>query len=160
DPSTELSIFTLDMMQQANCPIVPLETLAQMEGATTVLEAAEALHRLCRKPLVVTLGEFGSLVHDGSSVEIVPAARVRVVNALGAGDVYRAAFAYGQMQDWALVECARYANVAAALQCEMLGNAADVPAKAEIEQAMREGAFREHDAEALEACYNQLRRHY
>ncbi|HEX3081671.1 MAG TPA: carbohydrate kinase family protein [Candidatus Saccharimonadia bacterium] len=160
DPSTELSAFTLDMMNQANCPIVPLETLAQIEGPGTVQEAVEALHRLCGKPVVVTLGEFGSLVYDGAEAVVVPGVQVRVVNALGAGDVYRAAFAYGQLQGWALVECARYANVAAALQCEMMGNAADVPARSDIERALVRTTFRDHDAEALEACYNQLRRDY
>jgi len=160
DPSTELSEFTLELMRASDCPIVPIETLAQLEDVATVEEAAARLQDLCAKPVVVTLGEHGCLVHDGWEMRLIPALDVVAVNTLGAGDVYRAAFGYGRMQGWGIEECARYGNAAAALQCTVLGNAADVPAKHEVDGLMRRAVYRAANRDGLETAFAQLRREY
>jgi len=116
--------------------------------------------RECAKPVVVTLGEHGCLVHDGWEMRLIPALDVVAVNTLGAGDVYRAAFGYGRMQGWGIEECARYGNAAAALQCTVLGNAADVPAKHEVDGLMRRAVYRAANRDGLETAFAQLRREY
>ncbi len=160
DPSTELSGFTLDMMREAQCPVVPIETLAQLDGAGTLGAAAGRLAEMVGRPLVVTLGAYGSLVCEGSGQRLVPAAAVKVVNTLGAGDVFRGAFAYGQLQGWTLDRCARYGNAAAALQCTDMGNAAGVPDKEEIDRLMQVGTWGWSDPRALEEYFGQLCREY
>jgi sugar/nucleoside kinase (ribokinase family) len=117
DPSTEVSSFTLDMMRYADHPIVPIETVVQISEGRSLVQSVQTLQRVCGKTLIVTMGRFGSLVHDGAKLIIIPAMVVETVNANGAGDVYRGAFAFGQLQGWSIKKCAEFANAAAALQC-------------------------------------------
>jgi sulfofructose kinase len=139
DPSTEVSSFTLDMMRYADHPIVPIETVVQISEGRSLLQSVQTLQRVCGKTLIVTMGRFGSLVHDGSKLIIVPAMVVETVNANGAGDVYRGAFAFGQLQGWPITKCAEFANAAAALQCTKLGNATAVPSLPAINHSITEG---------------------
>jgi sugar/nucleoside kinase (ribokinase family) len=136
DSSTEVSDFTLDMMQHATCPIIPIEALAELGSGLGLDEALAAGYSVCRKPFVVTLGPLGSLLYDGQRIEHVPPLVVSSVDTLGAGDIYRGAFAYGRLQGWALRRCATYANTAAALQCAKHGNALAIPDKKTIEASL------------------------
>lgn len=133
DPSTEVSAFTLDMIKYADYPILPIEALTRIQGAKDIRECLERLYALCRKTMIVTAGDLGSLIYDGRSVKLIPALHVKAVDTNGAGDVYRGGFAYGIIQGWDLARCAEYANCVAAIQCTRLGNAAAIPTKEEIE---------------------------
>jgi sugar/nucleoside kinase (ribokinase family) len=144
------------MMRESDCPIVPIETLAQIKGQQTLDGALQALHALCKKSLVVTLGEFGSLIYDGVTTQMVPAFKITAVNTLGAGDVFRGAFAYGQMEGWSLVKCAMYGNAAAALQCMQLGNAAVVPSADDIDLMMQGASRNAGDLILLVDHFDQL----
>jgi sugar/nucleoside kinase (ribokinase family) len=155
DPSTELSQHTLDMLRKADRPVATIGMLARL-GSDTITEAARTLHEICGKPLVVTLGEFGSLTYDGNAVRIIPAFDVNVVNDLGAGDVYRGAFAYGQMLGWSLDQCIRYGSAAAALQCTKMGNAASVPSGHDIKAVITRGSYRPLDMDRLESTFQAL----
>jgi sulfofructose kinase len=130
DPSTEVSAFTETMVRHSDCPIVPVEALAEM--GRSLSEALGKLHSICQKTFIVTLGELGSLMYDGEQSKIIPSLEVKAVDTLGAGDVYRGAFAHGLAQGWSFAACAEFANTAAALQCTKHGNAAAVPSKADI----------------------------
>ncbi len=133
DPSTEVSPFTLDMIKYSDYPIVPIEALTRIQGAKDIQECLRKLYALCRKTLIVTAGDLGSLIYDGRIVKLIPAIHVKAIDANGAGDVYRGGFAYGITQGWDLNRCAEYANCVAAIQCTRLGNAAAIPTKKEIE---------------------------
>jgi sulfofructose kinase len=137
DPSTEVSDFTIDMIRQADYPIVPIESVAQLGEKDGLLESLAATHSYCDKPLIVTLGEFGSLIYSGQRLELIPPLPIRAVDTNGAGDIFRGAFAYGASQDWDLRECAHFANVAAALVCTKVGNVTAIPTKAEISHHLK-----------------------
>jgi ribokinase len=64
--------------------------------------------------LVITLGEQGAFVVEGSHQEVVPAYRVHVVDTPGAGDAFTAGLAYGLMAGACLAEAARFGCLAAA----------------------------------------------
>ena len=132
DPSTEVSEFTLEMIRHADVPIVPIETLCQLADGRGLAETAEGLYRECQKTIFVTLGRFGSLLYDGKEAMVIPGLSVNTVNANGAGDVFRGAFAFGLLENWPLEKCAAFANAAAAVQCTKLGNATVVPNMEEI----------------------------
>ncbi len=132
DPSTEVSAFTLQMLRHSACPIVPIESLAVLGQGKSLVRALQHLYVSCGKSYVVTLGELGSLIYDGQSTKLVPPLVVTTIDTLGAGDVYRGAFAHMLAQDKSLLECAVYANTAAALQCTKQGNAHAIPSKDEI----------------------------
>jgi sulfofructose kinase len=157
DPSTELSEFTLDMMRQADCPIVTIGTLARV-GHYSLTDACRELSEMIGKPIIATLGEHGTLTYDGHAVQIIPAYEVDVVNDLGAGDVYRGAFAHGQMQGWPMVQCTRYASAAAAAHCTKPGNAGHVPDAGQIDALMLKAESRPTSPIALDISFQTLRR--
>lgn len=70
---------------------------------------------------VVTCGRHGSLAGDGGEVVFVPAQRVPVVDTLGAGDSYIAAFLAALVEGRALIECAARGTEAAAECCQRFG---------------------------------------
>jgi sugar/nucleoside kinase (ribokinase family) len=133
DPSTEVSQFTLDMIKYADYPILPIEALTRIQGAKDIRECLERLYSLCRKTVIVTAGDLGSIIYDGLTLELIPALQIRAVDVQGAGDVYRGAFAYGILQEWDIKKCVQYANKIAALQCTRLGNSVAIPQKSEID---------------------------
>lgn len=150
DPSTEVSDFTIDMMKQAEYPIVPIESVAKLGNSECLLASIAKVHDVCGKKLVVTLGEYGCLTYDGHHLEHVPPISVKAVDTNGAGDVYRGAFAYGLLQGWTYRRCAEFANVAAALNCTKLGNVTALPTKSEIDLHLSETPrnVRLHDVDA------------
>jgi sugar/nucleoside kinase (ribokinase family) len=136
DPSTELSDFTLEMIGQAEHPVVPIETLTQLP-ATDLWSALDALHEICQKPLTVTAGAMGSVLYNGTVVEVIPALDLQAVDSSGAGDVYRGAYAYGVLQNWGQRRSARFANTIAGLQCQAPGNISAIPSRADMRRAAR-----------------------
>jgi ribokinase len=73
------------------------------------LELARQLQEyLGLQRVVITLGERGALVADGSEAEMVPAFKVEVVDTPGAGDAFTAGLALGLMAGAPLVEAARF----------------------------------------------------
>lgn len=132
DPSTEVSPFTMDMIKHADYPIIPIEALVEIGNAKNLSLCLGALQQITKKPVVITAGEFGSIIYDGKTVELIPSLQVKAVDVQGAGDIYRGAFTYGIIQGWDYSKSAEYANKIAALHCTKLGNAAAVPKKEEI----------------------------
>lgn len=70
---------------------------------------------------VVTCGRHGSLAGSAGEVVFVPAREVEVVDTLGAGDSYIAAFLQALLQRLPLSECAARATDAAADCCRRFG---------------------------------------
>ena len=67
------------------------------------------------KFVVVTLGDQGSMVYEGSQVEymvpVVPP--IQIADPTGVGDAYRAGFLLGYMQGWGLETCGQLGTLAA-----------------------------------------------
>ncbi|MGH7203703.1 MAG: carbohydrate kinase family protein, partial [Candidatus Levyibacteriota bacterium] len=132
DPSTEVSPFTLDMIKHADYPIIPIEALVKIGNANNLSLCLASLRQITKKPVIITAGEFGSIIYDGKTIELIPSLQVKAVDVQGAGDIYRGAFTYGVIQGWSHIKSAEYANKIAALHCTKLGNAAAVPKSEEI----------------------------
>ncbi len=64
-----------------------------------------------------TLGEEGVLAWDGKQLLHSAAYCVPVVDTTGAGDIFRAGFIYGLMQDWPLERQLDFSCAAAAMNC-------------------------------------------
>jgi sulfofructose kinase len=136
DPSTEISKFTLDMIKYADYPIIPIEavTPTYTRSLENIDHVLARLYEWTQKPLIITAGNIGSFIYDGKQAELLAPLTVNTVDTLGAGDVYRGAFAYGVIQGWDLKKTARFSNIVAALQCTRIGNAAALPTKEEMMQ--------------------------
>ncbi len=133
DPSTEVSRFTMDMVQYADYPIIPIESLTKIGDTNKLSVCLEKLHKVAQKTVIITSGELGSIIYDGIKLNVVPALRIQAVDVQGAGDIYRGAFAYGIIQGWDIQKAVIYANKVAALHCMKVGNAAAIPTKKEID---------------------------
>ena len=68
-----------------------------------------------------TLGEAGVLAWDGRKFYRSAAYRVPVVDTTGAGDIFRAGFIYGLLQEWPLERVLDFACAAAAMNCMAAG---------------------------------------
>jgi sulfofructose kinase len=68
-----------------------------------------------------TLGEDGVLAWDGGQLLRCAAYRVPVVDSTGAGDIFRAGFIYGLLQDWPLDRQLDFSCAAAAMNCMATG---------------------------------------
>lgn len=132
DPSTEVSAFTTDMIEQADYPILPIEALAKFRTGDTMLARLQEIGKKTLAPIIVTAGELGSIVYNGTDMTHIPAYEVTPVDTLGAGDVYRGAFTYGIIRGWDIIKCATFGNFVAGLQCTKLGNVAAIPSKEEM----------------------------
>ncbi|WP_455381566.1 carbohydrate kinase family protein [Salinispira pacifica] len=94
----------------------------------TGLESVEAgmlqLSAVTPRP-VIKDGERGAWVLVDGEPRLVPGFRVEVVDSIGAGDNFDAAFLYAVIENgWADVRAARMANAAAALSCTARGGTA------------------------------------
>lgn len=130
DPSIEISEFTLDMIRNADFPILPIESLVKIDS-NNLLKSIQKLYN--GKELIITAGKLGSLIYDGKTLRHIQAYDVSVIDTVGAGDVYRGAFAYGIIKGWDHIKCATFGNFVGGLQCTKLGNAAAIPTRSEME---------------------------
>ena len=67
-------------------------------------------NRYSLKIICITLGENGSIVYDGIDYYHVPGIQVEVVDTVGAGDGYSAAFLFSFLSGASLKESALFAN--------------------------------------------------
>lgn len=132
DPSTDCSSGTLRLLKRMDFPIVPIETVRILFPQGTIKDGTKKLSLLLGKSIVVTMGKFGSAVCENDTFVIYPSFPVKVVDTLGAGDIFRGGFAFGILHGWNIHQCTQFANSVAALQCTKLGNSTAIPTKAEI----------------------------
>jgi sulfofructose kinase len=83
-----------------------------------------------------TLGEDGVLAWDGRQLLHSSAYRLPVVDTTGAGDIFRAGFLYGMMQDWPLNRRLDFSCAAAAMNCLGKGARGGIRPVSEIENLM------------------------
>ncbi len=83
-----------------------------------------------------TLGEQGVLAWDGSRMIRCAGYRVPVADTTGAGDMFRAGFIYGLLQDWPLERQLEFSCAAAAMNCTAHGARGGIRPVAEIEELM------------------------
>jgi sulfofructose kinase len=87
-----------------------------------------------------TLGEEGVLAWDGTRFWHAAAYRVKVVDSIGAGDIFHAGFIYALLQKWPLQRQLDFACAAAALNCMAVGARGGIQAVERIEKLMGTGA--------------------
>jgi ribokinase len=120
--------------------LVPNEGEAtRLTGLDDPLAAARELQRRFSCPVVVTLGEQGSLVlqADGTH-ELLAAHVVDVVDTVGAGDAYCGSLGARLAAGDPLLEAARYAGAAASLSVTRAGAEPSLPTAAEVRAVLAE----------------------
>ena len=83
----------------------------------------------------VTLGSQGALLWTRVSGRVlhVPAPSIQAVDTLGAGDVWHGTFAWGLLRGLPMPEIVQWANLAAAMKCEVFGGVTGTPTWAQLQ---------------------------
>lgn len=101
--------------------------------------AAEAIHAMGVRNVVITLGGDGSLIYDGGRFEHVDAFRVAAVDTTAAGDTYNGVLACCMAEGQGLVEAAREASAAAAISVTRMGAQTAAPTRKEVKEFLVNG---------------------
>jgi len=119
DFSNQLEHAALEVM-----PHLDYSFFSGKELITKGLDPGKKLRELKTKTpgiVAMTLGEHGSLVYDGSKLYRGEAKPVEVVDTLGAGDSYIAAFLCARLKGESIPEAIERGHVAATETCKRLG---------------------------------------
>ena len=90
--------------------------------------------------VVFTLGDKGSVVAWKDGYYFAPGYKVKVVDTLGAGDVYHGGFLYAMMEEKLPPDqCAQFANAVSAIKCTGIGGRAATPTLQMVKDFMATG---------------------
>jgi len=90
------------------------------------------------KAVAVTLGEKGAVVCDGKRVVQVPAIKVKVVDTVGAGDAFAAAFLIYFLETENLETALKYAMAEAAIKVQKFGGQEGLPTREKLERFFKQ----------------------
>jgi len=115
------------------------ETLTDLRvsDANSAIAAARWLQQAGPKGAIITLGGQGAVAVQGSDVDVIPARKVKAVDATGAGDAFSGALAVAVSEGRSLFEAANWANVAASLATTRAGAQPSLPTRQEIDAAAK-----------------------
>ncbi|PTS91624.1 ribokinase, partial [Pedobacter sp. HMWF019] len=133
-PATKLS----DRLLQHIDIITPNESEASILSGIAVTDvesakkAAQVIHELGIKSVIITLGPLGALVLDHGAFHLVPAKQVETVDSTAAGDVFNGGLAVALAEGKSLVEAVDFACEAAAFSVTRLGAQSSIPHRNEL----------------------------
>lgn len=147
DPNLRLSLWPLDRaravihaaMALADIALPGLDDARHLIGTDDPNAVADFYLGLGPRIVALTMGKTGTLVATPDAREMIPAFPVSQVDATGAGDTFDGAFLARLLAGDAVVEAARYANVAAALSTLGWGALTAIPREADVRRAMAGG---------------------
>ena len=102
--------------------------------------AAEVFFRKGVQNVLITLGSRGVYVNSEGRSEIIPAFRVKAIDATGAGDAFNGGLLTALAEGKDLWQAARFANGLAALSVQKLGTTPSMPVRSEIDRFLEEHA--------------------
>lgn len=105
-----------------------------LTGCGSYQEAAEFLLDKGCKIVVVTLGENGCYINDGSLSEHIDAVKCDVVDTTGAGDAFCAGFLFGLSLGHELTHCGKIGNFVASRCISKIGARSGLPNIKELEE--------------------------
>ena len=120
--------------REASIVIGNSDELTAATGVGDERAAAQALLALGPSLVAVKRGHRGSAVHDAAGVREVEGYEVEVVNGLGAGDAFAAAFASGLLAGVPAAEAARLGNAAGAMVAAAIPCSAAMPTMDELRE--------------------------
>jgi sugar/nucleoside kinase (ribokinase family) len=112
----------LNLMEKTHCFIDVLQPNEKeallITGESDPYLAAELLVEWASEVCIVTLGERGSLIYDGSEYQIIPPYKTNSVDPYEAGSVYLSGFTSQHLKGKNLSECGAYASSLASMKIE------------------------------------------
>jgi sugar/nucleoside kinase (ribokinase family) len=136
----EAALILREAIALAELSIMNAEEALLLSEQARIEDAAEWLRTSGPELNVVTRGDLPVLVVRRQGISEVPALPVEVVFDIGAGDTFHAGFLVRYAEGADVLECVRFATQAAALKIQRPPLIAVLPARDEVEQALRAGA--------------------
>ena len=129
-----------------NCDILKVDEAeaAVLTASTGVNAAARVLYQMGPKIVIITCGEKGVTIFDGTRMIRIRAPKAEVVDPTGAGDVFGAAFLIRYLQTEDLIQAGIFASAAAAISMTEFGTVA-VPSAQEASRGVQR-LFKDLDA--------------
>ena len=88
----------------------------------------------------MTRGELGAVALEGDAFHVAPAFKVKVVDGTGAGDVFRAGFIYGLLQNVGGARHSSFRKCGRGPQLHEAGRHPSVPALGEVRELLASSA--------------------
>ena len=120
-------------LRQADIVVGNEEEVVAASGKKEPAAGVDDLRRLGPRIAVLKRGGKGCVLFDGGRVVEVAAVRMQVVNGLGAGDAFAAAFTHGLLRGLDLETAVRRANRAGAIVASQIPCSEAMPRSAELE---------------------------
>lgn len=146
DPNVRASLWSrararaliLETIPQADFVFPSLEDGEFITGSQNPEAIAEQLLERGAKTVALKLGAAGVLLATDQQIQHIAAMPVNVVDTTGAGDTFAGAFVTAYVQGRSPIECARFANAAAALTTTGWGAVNPIPRRAQVDALLRE----------------------
>ena len=104
-----------------------------LDGPANRQKAIDAVRRVAKSHVAITMGERGLVYHDGRQVRHMPAVAVEAVDTTAAGDIFHGAFAYGVVKGMSFEQALDLASHTAALSVTRPGGRQSIPALEEVQ---------------------------
>lgn len=139
-PATALPTALLKLVDV----ITPNETEAEILTGIKVTtdqdaqRAADALHALGIKVVLITLGARGVWLSENGVGELIPGFTVKAVDTTAAGDTFNGALVTRWLEGRAIREAIRFAHAAAAISVTRAGAQPSVPTRQEVDAFLQQ----------------------
>lgn len=134
-PSKEKARETLlPIVESANILLTEPEDTEILIGEKDPQKIIDKMLSMGPEIVVVKLGEEGAIASNGRETIMKPGFKVPVVDVIGAGDAFAAAFIAGILKNRSLEETLTYGNVAGALVVTVRGDIENLPSWDDIER--------------------------
>jgi len=124
---TQPAPSNLDWLKGVDVLIAPGEYARRPEFRGDLAAALRAIRDCGPRTAVITLGADGWIALDDTGFHKGPAFKVRIVDTLGAGDVFHGAYAFARARGWDAPRCCEFASAVAAIKCEQVGGRTGIP---------------------------------
>jgi 2-dehydro-3-deoxygluconokinase len=123
-------------MAGADFAVPGMEDVQTLTGLTEPQAMLDFYLRLGCKLVLLKMGEAGAWLATADERALIPAYKVKAVDATGAGDTFCGSFFARILAGDAPVRAARYASVAAALKCTGYGAVGPIPTADRVNAAL------------------------
>jgi sugar/nucleoside kinase (ribokinase family) len=131
-----------EILKSTNLLLVDAHEAAQLTLSDDLITAALVLQQAGAQIVVIKNGSHGTFVCSKEQsfqqpVYVVP--EEEIVDSVGAGDAFDAAFVTAFLHGWSLERCARFASAAAASSLRGVGAVSSLASREELERQLKEG---------------------
>jgi sugar/nucleoside kinase (ribokinase family) len=128
--------LTSELIKEIDFVVTSARFPTLLTGISNREKALRELQKHTSGCLCATLGHEGTVALVNGEFLHVKGFDVRAIDTTGAGDVFHAAFIYGLLQNWEIVDILRFANAVAALKCRDLGGRKGIPTLDEVQKLL------------------------